>query len=70
MGSLLGNSCGIRLEKPDILVFEDNKGRSASFRRVLNFANENFYRRSKDAQFEQIVQFFRASYAEVLKSSH
>jgi hypothetical protein len=56
--------CGIRLARPDILAFEDNKGRSAAHRRVLNFENENFYRRSKDAQFEQIIQFLRKSYAE------
>ncbi len=59
--------CGVRFAIPDVLVFEDNKGRSPTLHRVLHFVKENFYTRDKDAQFEQIVHFLREAYTESLK---
>lgn len=49
--------CGVRYEKPHIIVFENNMGTNPSFKAELNIEKEHFLAYSKEEQFECLVKF-------------
>ena len=51
--------CGIRFDKPNLIVFENNLGTSPTFKEDLNIEREHFLAFSKEEQFECIEKFFR-----------
>ena len=50
---------GVRYTEPMLVVFEDNRGNSPSFRQSLDLAAAHFFSLGKDEQFECIVSFLQ-----------
>lgn len=49
--------CGVRYDRPNIIVFENNMGTNPTFKAELNIEKEHFLAFSKEEQFECLVKF-------------
>lgn len=53
--------CGIRYEKPNLIVFENNYGNNPTFQLVFDIEKEHFLAYSKEEQFESLIKFVSTS---------
>ncbi|MCC7353468.1 MAG: PD-(D/E)XK nuclease family protein [Anaerolineae bacterium] len=54
--------CGIRYNKPLLIVFENNYGTNPTFKRDFNLEAEGFFSLTSNEQFERIIRFVKESY--------
>jgi len=60
---------GIRYTQPLVVVFENNNGKSPTYKRDLNLEKNHFFALNKDEQFECLVEFLQQASASAPKAS-
>jgi len=62
-GFYIGNVfCGVRYDKPNLIVFENNLGTNPTFKIDYSIEKEHFLAFSKEEQFESLVKFIKESF--------
>jgi hypothetical protein len=54
--------CGVRYDRHLVVVFENNKGNSPTYKQDFDLVRSGFLNLNKDEQFERLIQFLREAY--------